>query len=130
MSIHEAIKARRTALGWSQMRLAGEVSKLENLDPPLTYATVQQWENGKSAPKRTRLKFVAQALGCEIGDLTGDAAPSPNATLDWRTLALMIADQCPDPMTREAWTFFCQAVDDEFAKLSRKQKVREISHTP
>ena len=29
----------------------------------VSYQTVQQWENGKSAPKRTRLERVASVLG-------------------------------------------------------------------
>lgn len=62
MSIHEQIKQRRLALGMSQGDLAAKVSELQQLAKPLTWQTVQQWENGASAPKRTRLEFVARAL--------------------------------------------------------------------
>lgn len=70
MSIHEAIKGRREALGWSQTKLAEEVSSREGLPKPLAWQTVQQWENGVSAPTRKRLPFVASALGLTIEELT------------------------------------------------------------
>lgn len=69
MSIHEAIKTRRFELGWSQERLALEVSEREGLDKPLAWQTVQQWENGVSAPARKRLPFVAAAMGISLAEL-------------------------------------------------------------
>jgi transcriptional regulator with XRE-family HTH domain len=69
MSIHEAIKARRLALEWSQERLAAAVSELEGLTKPLAWQTVQQWENGVSAPARKRLPHVAAALGLTLQEL-------------------------------------------------------------
>lgn len=73
MSIHEAIKAYRLALGWSHERLAAEVSKREGLPKPLAWQTVQQWENAKSAPARKRLPFVADALGISVDELNARA---------------------------------------------------------
>lgn len=70
MSIHEAIKARRETLEWSQTKLAEEVSAREGLAKPLAWQTVQQWENGVSAPARKRLSFVAEALGLTLEQLT------------------------------------------------------------
>lgn len=69
MSIHEEIKRRREVKGWSHERLAAEVSELQGLKKPLAWQTVQQWENGKSAPTRKRLPYVARALGCTPEDL-------------------------------------------------------------
>lgn len=73
MSIHEAIKAKRKALDWSLERLAEEVSKREELAKPLAWQTVQQWENGVSAPARKRLPFVAAALGMRVEELLARA---------------------------------------------------------
>lgn len=67
MSIHEAIAKARQAKGWSMEQLAGEISKAEGLKKPLAWQTVQQWENGKSAPKRKRLAIVQQVLGVDLG---------------------------------------------------------------
>ena len=75
MPIHNEIKTRREALGWSHARLAEEVSRREGATKKLSWQTVQQWENGKSAPKRTRLDHVAAALGCTVHDLLSPSAP-------------------------------------------------------
>lgn len=79
MSIHDRIKERREALKLSQAELARRISKLEgkDKDSPLSYQTVQQWENGKSAPTRKRRPFVAAALEMSEHDLAfGPAEPS------------------------------------------------------
>lgn len=85
MSIHEAIKTRRLALEWSHQRLADEVSKREGLSKPLAWQTVQQWENGVSAPARKRLPFVAEALGLTLDSLSilasGQEIPASSAHL-------------------------------------------------
>lgn len=49
--------------------LAARISAAEGLDPPLSWQAVQQWENGTSAPKRTRLKVVASVLECTVPEL-------------------------------------------------------------
>lgn len=83
MSIHAAIRVRRERLGWSQTRLAEEVSAREGRpDRPLKYQTVQGWEresNGTAPPHR-RLTHLADALGTTAtallaGDL-GDSLPA------------------------------------------------------
>ncbi|KQT10983.1 hypothetical protein ASG30_09295 [Ramlibacter sp. Leaf400] len=61
-SIHEQIKAARERRGWSMQRLAHEISQAEGLAKKLSWQTVQQWENGTSAPKRTRMQVVAKLL--------------------------------------------------------------------
>jgi transcriptional regulator with XRE-family HTH domain len=65
MSIHDEIREARKRLGWSMEQLAAEISKAEGLHKPLSWQTVQQWENGASAPKRTRMEIVARLLGLE-----------------------------------------------------------------
>lgn len=70
MNIHQKIQAARLAKGWSMMRLAEEISRLEGLSPALTWQTVQQWESGRSAPKRTRLGTVGTALGVNLMEET------------------------------------------------------------
>lgn len=71
MSIHEEIKTRRLARGWSHEQLAKAVSKAEGReDAPLSWQTVQQWEK-TTAPSRKRLPYVAAALGCTVPELLG-----------------------------------------------------------
>ncbi|PJM72084.1 LexA family transcriptional regulator [Achromobacter ruhlandii] len=53
-TIHKRIKDLREKLGLSMEQLAERVS--------VSWQTVQQWENGKTAPKRARLEAVAKAL--------------------------------------------------------------------
>jgi transcriptional regulator with XRE-family HTH domain len=91
MTIHDVIAARRKALDLSQKDLADRISALEGNAKPLAWQTVQQWENGSSAPKRSRLPFVAQALGIptstlqgtEDTALTGLKAAEPAKAYDW-----------------------------------------------
>lgn len=77
MSIHDAIKARRVELGLSQEALALLVSKQQPGEKPTSRQTVQHWENGTAAPKRTRMPAVAAALEISVealmaGDKTTD----------------------------------------------------------
>lgn len=78
MSIHEKIRAAREKRGWSMEDLAAEVSRHEGLAKPLAWQTVQQWENGGSAPRRKRMQAVADALGIDLSDLVG-AATAPES---------------------------------------------------
>jgi len=77
MSIHEKIRAARERKGWSMEQLAKAVSEAENLAKPLAWQTIQQWERGDSAPKRSRMPIVEKLL-----DLTPTASvnmdPAPN----------------------------------------------------
>lgn len=73
MDIHQQIKTARERKGWSMERLASEVSKAEELKKPLSWQTVQQWENGASAPKRTRMEVVRRLLA--LDDLAGPPEP-------------------------------------------------------
>lgn len=63
VDIHEKIREARERRGWSMQKLADEISSAEGLDRPLSWQTVQQWEAGRSAPKRTRMQIVTQLLG-------------------------------------------------------------------
>lgn len=69
--VHLQIRQRREALNWSQKKLAAEVSKAEDLKSPLAWQTIQNWESGRTAPKRTRLATVASLLGTTVGELLG-----------------------------------------------------------
>jgi len=85
VSIHEQIKAARLAKGWSMERLAEEVSRAEDLAKPLSWQTVQQWESGNSAPKRTRMAVVQRLL-----DIEGwPEAPAPEKQGDSFGVALL-----------------------------------------
>jgi phage repressor protein C with HTH and peptisase S24 domain len=53
-TIHQRIKKLREKLGLSMEQLAERI--------PVSWQTVQQWENGKTAPRRARLDAVAKAL--------------------------------------------------------------------
>lgn len=81
MTIHEAIKAARQKKGWSMEKLAEEIAAAEGLAKPLAWQTVQQWEKlDGTAPKRKRLKIVADLLDLSSSDLVGwddpdDASP-------------------------------------------------------
>lgn len=57
----DAIKRRRQELGMSQADLARKLG--------ITQIAVSKWENGDNYPKSTRLRDVADALGCTVDDL-------------------------------------------------------------
>lgn len=63
-TIHQKIKQLRTDKGLSMEELGALIG--------VTWQTVQQWENGKTAPSRKRLEKVAEALGVTIFDLLQD----------------------------------------------------------
>lgn len=101
-TIHTAIKERRLSLGMSLQDLAQKVSEIEGLAKPLTWQTVQQWESGKSAPKRARMNATAQALQLNVSALAdGRVEPAENPprlgvtvnsyTLDAQPVSKMVA---------------------------------------
>jgi phage repressor protein C with HTH and peptisase S24 domain len=61
MNIHARIKAAREKKGLSMEQLGDIVG--------VAWQTVQQWENGKTAPKRKRLDNVAAALDTTVEQL-------------------------------------------------------------
>lgn len=63
MTIHEELKAARLKKGLSMEQLAKQISEAEQSAKPLAWQTIQQWEAGRSAPKRTRLDLVKKILG-------------------------------------------------------------------
>src|SRR5690606_33340852 len=69
-TIHTRIREARQAKGLSTERLAALVG--------VSYQTIQQWENGKTAPKRQRLAKVADALGVTVEFLSLGTAPDEN----------------------------------------------------
>jgi transcriptional regulator with XRE-family HTH domain len=102
MSIHEAIKARRLALKLSQEALAKKVSELDATVDPISRQTVQHWENGTTAPKRTRLPIVAAALETTAEALMGGHAAGDHALSD---RALRFAKEYEDLNPREQQRF-------------------------
>ncbi len=62
-------------------RLAEEISRLEESPKALSWQTIQQWENGTTAPKRKRLEVVAQLLGMTAAELMGEGT-SKSADID------------------------------------------------
>lgn len=60
-TIHERIAAYRRRKELSLEGLAALVG--------VSWQTVQQWENGKTAPKRQRMEQVAEALGVTVNEL-------------------------------------------------------------
>lgn len=80
MSIHEAIKTARLKKGWSMEKLAQEIAAREGLPKPLSWQTIQQWERpGGTAPKRKRMRTVADLLELSSVDLVGIEAPDDTA---------------------------------------------------
>lgn len=79
MDIHQRIKARREELKMSKTELARRVSAYEDPsgDPtePITRQTIQHWESGAAAPKRSRLGAVAAALGLRVTTLISEIDP-------------------------------------------------------
>lgn len=68
-TIHDRIKDRREELGLSMEALAAKCG--------VQWQTVQQWENGSTAPARSRHKKVAAALGMSVKWLlTGEDGPA------------------------------------------------------
>ena len=57
-NIHDRIRLLRTSKDLSMEALARLVG--------VTWQTIQQWENGSTAPRRTRLQKVADVLGVTI----------------------------------------------------------------
>jgi transcriptional regulator with XRE-family HTH domain len=57
-NIHERIRMLRTSKDLSMEALARLVG--------VTWQTIQQWENGSTAPRRTRLQRVADTLGVTV----------------------------------------------------------------
>lgn len=69
-TIHTRIKEARQAKSLSMEQLAALVG--------VSYQTIQQWENGKTAPKRQRLAKVADALGVTVEFLSLGTTPDEN----------------------------------------------------
>jgi transcriptional regulator with XRE-family HTH domain len=70
MTIHAELKAARLKKGMSMEQLAKLISEAENNPKPLAWQTIQQWESGRSAPKRTRLDVVKKILDMNTQTMT------------------------------------------------------------
>lgn len=69
MSVGVTVRAQRTALGWSQEKLA-EVAGIHRV-------TVVNIESGESVPTLDTLRLLAAALGVQPGDLLNQPAEAP-----------------------------------------------------
>jgi len=75
MKVGDVIRDARIARGWSQAKLAREVSLAmkadRRLDPKkrqsISRTAVGQWENGETAPNRFNAPYVAKALELPLG---------------------------------------------------------------
>lgn len=72
-TIHERIKRARLAKDLSMEALAGKVGLK-------AYQTIQQWENGSTAPSRKRLEKVAGVLGVTVEYLLQGIEPGQDGT--------------------------------------------------
>lgn len=85
MSIHQRIRDGRIKLGLNEYEFAARLG--------VTRAAVQQWEKeGGTAPKRQRLKAVADLLGISEAELVSGEAdpmsePAPRMSVHARMLA-------------------------------------------
>ncbi|MHA3905174.1 XRE family transcriptional regulator [Castellaniella sp. WN] len=70
-TIHDRIKQARQAKGLS-------MEKMADLLGLKAYQTIQQWENGKTAPSRKRLMDVARVLGVTPEHLSLGTEPDEN----------------------------------------------------
>jgi transcriptional regulator with XRE-family HTH domain len=83
MTLADRIKARRTALQWTQSRLALRLS--------VTTATVSRWERGRSRPRFRARQALAQLLELPAPAAPGAGAPGPLAQARVEAAARRIA---------------------------------------
>ena len=95
MSIHSRIKAGRIALGESEEIFGKRFG--------VSRGTVQQWEReGGTAPKRTRMAEVADALGISVNALVDDGNVEDGPPVNKKRIYPLVSDvQAGD------WTDIC-----------------------
>lgn len=79
-TIHERIKEQRMRLGMSLEQVAEKLN--------VTYQTVQQWENGRAGPKRTRIGQLAALLGVTEQYLMTGSDPAMGDMLENQALTI------------------------------------------
>lgn len=113
--IRDIIKNRREDLNMRQEELAKLVSKEEGLQKPLSYQAVQQWELGHG-PKRSRLPYVAKALGLTVEELLYGTIQKD-------------AIQCPMLRTLiELWPYISNATQEEMLKKARAEAEQALEN--
>ncbi|HZZ30471.1 MAG TPA: helix-turn-helix domain-containing protein [Phenylobacterium sp.] len=76
VAIGQRIRQRRRTLGMAQTALAEAVG--------VTFQQIQKYERGANRISFSRLLEIAQALGCQLGDLAeGLDTPMPAGSLDY-----------------------------------------------
>lgn len=76
LELGEAIRAHRTARGWSQGELAGRLGLAARTGPK----AVSRWENGRGRPDRRHLAALI-ALGVELPPRAAPSTPAPLAEI-------------------------------------------------
>lgn len=71
-TIGQRIKRLREAKGLSM----GALAKLVRVS---SWQAVQQWENGRTTPRRSREELLAQALGVSVAELVGHETLYPSS---------------------------------------------------
>jgi transcriptional regulator with XRE-family HTH domain len=89
MNIHEKILHLRTTNKMSQQALADAIG--------VSYQTVQQWENGKTAPSRKRVDAVAKALNTSVEHLLFGRSDDTSA-VDTLTSRKVETKNVPSPL--------------------------------
>lgn len=122
-SVHVRIKRLREARSMSMEALAKAID--------VAWQTVQQWENGKTAPKRARLNAVANALGTTVDYLLTGGASSPQQETD---INASIAEPShlnntqEDPQVATPWPFSA-ITPEQWQSLGKTNRMRVESFT-
>lgn len=66
------IREQRKRKGWTQDKLAEEISLVENNGKILDGRTVLDWENRKTIPPLGRVQVMAKLFDCDVAYLLGD----------------------------------------------------------
>lgn len=81
MSIHKLIRDGRLKLSLSEAQFAEKVG--------VSRGAVQQWERGKTAPKRANAPAVAQLLGISVAELLSGGEPNVGEVTKGREVPLI-----------------------------------------
>jgi transcriptional regulator with XRE-family HTH domain len=111
-TIHERIKKERRRLGMSLEQLAEQMN--------VSYQTVQQWENGKSGPKRTRLAQLAMLLGVTEQYIMTGADPQMGDMMENQAMSLFrgLSPELKDIAVQQLQVLYTAGTDGKFTKGS------------
>ena len=96
-TIHQRIKRLREKKELSMEELGLSVG--------VSWQTIQQWENGKTAPKRTRIDKVAEVLGVSSTELvSGCVSEFKNITKDVQAAIVAAPPSAQDPLMEDFYS--------------------------